>query len=141
MKHRCLLLIPSLVLILLTFSTLCTRPALSTPGHPREASRTSTTIPMDSTPVSYYQTIIDNNIFRPLGYTPPVQRPQYELIGTITGTHQKAFILDKLSQKLYTVRVGDKIGNGELIDIFPKRVTLNKDGVTTRLMLRSSLLR
>lgn len=33
---------------------------------------------------TFYQTIIDANIFRPLGWTKPISRPQFQLIATIT---------------------------------------------------------
>ena len=134
MKHRCFLLIPSLVLILLTFSTLCTSPALSTPVQQK-------TFESSSTPVSYYQIIIDNNIFRPLGYRPPVQRPVYELIGTMTGTHTRALILDKRSNRLVAIEVGERLGDATLIEVRPKQIMLQAKEKQTTLRLRHVFLR
>ena len=94
-----------------------------------------------STPLSYYQIIIDNNIFRPLGYTPPVQRPVYELIGTMTGTHQKAVILEKRYNRLVAIKVGEKLGDATLIEVRPKQITLQAKEKQTTLRLRHVFLR
>lgn len=37
----------------------------------------------------FYRTIIDNNLFRPLGWTPPRPREPYRLLGTIIPTDAK----------------------------------------------------
>ncbi len=81
-------------------------------------------IPADKTPMvsrpppvepekDFYQTIIDNNIFLPLGYRPARPAPAYQLIGTSVAAQPAgttASILDRGSRRLYIVRVGDKIG-------------------------------
>lgn len=94
-----------------------------------------------STPESFYQTIIDNNLFRPHGWHPPVRQSQYELIGTLMGTlNENAFILDKHSNKVLTLTVGEKIGEVVLNEISPKRIKLTENGQRKFLTLRSPLI-
>ena len=55
---------------------------------------------------SYYQTIIDNNLFRPLGWTPPRPKEPYRLIGTIHPTDDRTppkSILQSTSKSLYCI--------------------------------------
>lgn len=78
----------------------------------------------------FYQTIIDNNIFRPLGYRERTPAPQFKLIG-ITVSEQKtettAVILERKTQRVSTVNVGDKIGDVLVKEIAAKQVIL-QDG-------------
>ena len=80
------------------------------------------------TPAGFYQVIIDNNLFRPLGWYPPVQTPQYALLGTAiatdTTTHTKAFIVERRSGQLHIVRVDDQISDARVKGIKAKRVIL-----------------
>lgn len=39
--------------------------------------------PLTTLPPDYYQVIITNNLFRPLGWTPPKSAPAFELIATV----------------------------------------------------------
>ena len=94
--------------------------------QPKKDIRTSS-----ETSSEYYQVIIDNNIFRPLGWRPPQKKPQYTLIGTTIntdGSNAKAFILERLSSLSQTVKVGDTFGNATVKEILPKKVTLQEDG-------------
>lgn len=80
---------------------------------------------------AFYQVIIDNNIFRPLGWRPPQKPQQYTLIGTISapdGSNAKAFILKRGSNQLHTVKVGETLGNVTVKEIQAKQVKLQEDG-------------
>ena len=77
---------------------------------------------------AFYQTIIDNNIFRPLGWQPVAPQPKYMLIGTAIATrttqHTKAFIVERHSGQLHIVRVNDQIGEQMVKRIETKQVIL-----------------
>ena len=82
-------------------------------------------------PSDYYQIIVDNNIFRPLGWKPPNKEPEYTLIGTSfdpIGDRSEAFVLEKRSNQFHIVRVGDKIGEAIVKEIAEKTVSLYSDG-------------
>lgn len=92
----------------------------------------------------FYRTIVDNNLFRPLGWRPKVSGPAYRLIGTIVPTDVKtdtrAIIQTTAGNKTYIVTIGDLIApNTTVIDIKNKHVTLNKVGKRTTLKLDASL--
>ena len=98
------------------------------PDTKRSASSHSKTL---ETPDSFYQTIIDNNIFRPLGWQPPRKQPDYTLIGTAASQNaadSKAFILERRSNRLYTVKIGDTLDDARVKEIQSKRVTLHEAG-------------
>ena len=83
------------------------------------------------TPNEFYQLIVDNNIFRPLGWKPPQKTPQYTLIGTTIasdGSNATAFIVERQSNQFHTVKVGETFGNVSVKEILPKKVTLKKEG-------------
>ncbi len=129
------------LLILLTADSLYLRPAAPTPPQQRQTrevssqsksmQRDATTRNTDSTPDSFYQTIIDNNIFRSLGWQPPRKQPDYTLIGTAVSQNvadSKAFILERRSNRLHTVKVGDTLDDARVKEIQSKRVTLHEAG-------------
>lgn len=80
------------------------------------------------TPEAFYQTIIDNNLFRPLGWQPEAPQPKYMLIGTVitknTTQHTKAFIVERQSRQLHIVQVNDRIGEQIVKGIKAKKVIL-----------------
>ncbi len=79
----------------------------------------------------YYRVIVDNNIFRPLGWRPPKSEPEYTFIGTSTsadGSKVEGYILERRSNKFYTAVIGDKIGDAVVTDIKQKQILLDKDG-------------
>lgn len=83
------------------------------------------------TPNEFYQLIVDNNIFRPLGWSPPQKTPQYTLIGTTIASdasNATAFILEHQSNQFHTVKVGKTFGNVSVKEILPKKVTLQEEG-------------
>ena len=97
----------------------------------RLSATTSTKTEKSTTLESFYQTIIDNNIFRPLGWQPPRKQPDYTLIGTAVSqnvTDSKAFILDRRSHQLHIVKVGDTLDDARVKEIQLKRVTLHEAG-------------
>ena len=81
----------------------------------------------------FYSVIIDNNIFRLLGWQPAQKTFPYKLIASITYTDGKrkasAIIQETTTEKkTYYVFIGDTIGDMSVINIQPKQVTLNKAG-------------
>lgn len=81
----------------------------------------------------FYSTIIDNNLFRPLGWRPSRPKEPYRLIETIIPTDGKTFaqaILETTRGNMtYTVTRGDTLdADTTVIDIQPKQVTLEKIG-------------
>lgn len=91
---------------------------------PSVQTRTSHRAYTDLTPDSYYQIIIDANIFRLIGWRPPVKKTRYELIGTTRSDKPTAILLDKQSNQQFTLQIGEKIGEARLEKIEPKRVIL-----------------
>ena len=85
---------------------------------------------------AFYKVIIENNLFRPLGWTPPNNEPAYSLVGTVVdanGTIAQATLLEKTSNRYHFVTVGAKLGDMTVKDIQAKQVTLDKAGVTITL--------
>ncbi len=92
---------------------------------------TSTTSSFESVP--FYRTIIDNNLFRPLGWRPPRPKEPYRLIGTIlpknADVSPNAILQTTAGNKTYIVSTGDKLDTDTTVtDIQPKQVTLEKAG-------------
>ena len=84
----------------------------------------------------YYQVIVDNNLFRPLGWKPPNKKPEYSLLGTTvdpTGNRSEAFVVEERTNQFFIVGVGEKIGDALVKEIEDKKVTLYKDGETITL--------
>ena len=85
---------------------------------------------------AFYKTIIDHNLFRPLGWTPPNNEPSYSLVGTVVnpnGAISQATLLEKRSNRYHFVTVGTKVGDMTVKDIQARRVTLDKAGETVTL--------
>lgn len=86
-------------------------------------------IEQDNTPTAFYQVIIENNLFRPLGWTPPKPKPVYRLLGTvisIEGTNRQAILLEIATNRLHFLKVGDTVGEDKVTDILPKQITLQQ---------------
>ena len=80
---------------------------------------------------AFYKTIIDNNLFRPLGWTPPNNEPAYSLVGTAVdanGRISQATLLEKRSNRYHFVTIGTKLGDTTVKDIQAKQVILDKAG-------------
>ncbi|MXV74415.1 hypothetical protein F4Z99_09065 [Candidatus Poribacteria bacterium] len=93
---------------------------------------------------NYYQTIIDNNLFRPLGWRPPRPREPYRLIGTKlardANTPPQAIIESTAGNTTYIVSIGEKIdASTEVVDIQPKQVTLSTNGAQRKLRLNTAV--
>ena len=94
-------------------------------------------------PRDFYRTIIDNNIFRPLGWSSPRPKETYRLIGTLIpcdGKSKAQAILQKNpAGKTYTVTIGDQLDADIIvIDIQTKQVILEKAGQRRTLTLNTT---
>ena len=94
---------------------------------------------------AFKRTIIDNNIFRPLGWTPPRPQEPYRLLGTIIPTDAKtppkAVIQNTVENQTHIVTIGDTLDTEtHVTDIQTKHVTLKKNGQQRQLTLKSSFL-
>lgn len=111
---------------------------------PIEASSRARALPpaaFDS--FAYYRTIIDNNIFRPLGWTPPRPVEPYRLIGTKLATDANtppyAILQTTTGNTTYIVSLGETLdASTEVVSIAAKQVTLSTNGQprTLRLSIR-----
>ena len=85
----------------------------------------------------FYRTIVDNNIFRPLGWRPPNKEPEYKFVGTSVdsknGAKLEAYVREQRSNKFYMVTIGDKVGDAVVKEISEKEIILDKDGETITL--------
>lgn len=93
----------------------------------------------------FYRTIIDNNLFRPLGWRPPRPREPYRLIGTLLPTDanipKQAILQRTPAGSTYTVTVGETLDNDtKVVDISSKQVTLSTAGVQRSLKLNTTPL-
>ena len=80
---------------------------------------------------AFYKAIIDYNLFRPLGWTPPKNEPEYSLVGTAVdpnGAISQATLLEKRSNRYHFVTIGTKVGDMTVKDIEARRVILDKAG-------------
>lgn len=90
---------------------------------------------------TYYRTIIDNNLFRPLGWTPPRPIEPYRLIGTIlprdANTPPQAILQTTAGEKTYIVTTGEPLDAlTEVVLIESTSVTLSRNGQQRTLRLR-----
>lgn len=94
---------------------------------------------------AFKRTIINNNLFRPLGWTPPRPQEPYRLLGTIIPTDAKtppkAIIQNIVRNQTHIVTIGDTLDTDTYVtDIQTKHVTLKKNGQPRQLTLKSSFL-
>lgn len=96
---------------------------------------------------AFYRTIVNNNLFRPLGWMPPRPREPYRLIGTIiptdASTSKQAILQSTTVGIIHTVSLGETLDTDTTVfDIQSKQVTLEKAGVRRTLHLNiTSLLK
>ncbi|MDE0327319.1 MAG: hypothetical protein OXN27_25610 [Candidatus Poribacteria bacterium] len=93
---------------------------------------------------SYYRTIIDNNLFRPLGWTSPRPKEPYRLLGTIVSpdadTPPQAILQTTVGNTTRIVVTGEKLDpDTAVVDIQPKQVTLSTKGQQRTLKLNAAL--
>lgn len=83
----------------------------------------------------FYRVIIENNLFRPLGWQRPNRDPEYALIATWIGTRgsvAKALVMERKSSKLYYVARGEKVGDTTVEKIEANQVSLKaSDDIVT----------
>lgn len=83
----------------------------------------------------FYRVIIENNLFRPLGWQRPNRDPEYALIATWIGTQEpvaKALVMERKSSQLYYVAKGEKIGDAVVENIAANQVNLKaSDNIVT----------
>ena len=80
---------------------------------------------------AFYRTIIDHNLFRPLGWTPPKNEPSYKLESTAVdknGVISQATLLETRSNRYHFVTIGTELGDMTVKDIQDGKVTLDKAG-------------
>ena len=94
---------------------------------PHRTRRTSTiTQPSRFQDTEFYRTIIDNNLFRPLGWRLPRPREPYRLLGTILPADRntvspQAIIQATLGNTIHIITIGEKLdANTKVTDIQPK---------------------
>lgn len=95
-------------------------------------------IEQDRTLDAFYRVIIENNLFRPLGWMPPHPQPVYRLLGTvisIDGTKKQAILQEIASEQLHFLKVGDSIDGAEVTEIISKQMTLQQSEQTLTLKL------
>lgn len=93
----------------------------------------------------FYRTIVDNNLFRPLGWHPPRLKEPYRLLGTRTPTDGKseaqAILQSTTEGRTYTISLGETLDpDTTVVGIQPKQVTLEKAGVRRTLYLNATPL-
>ncbi|RKU26317.1 hypothetical protein C6499_13740 [Candidatus Poribacteria bacterium] len=93
----------------------------------------------------FYRIIIDNNLFRPLGWPPPRPQEPYRLLGTIipidAKSRPKAIIQNIVRNQTHIVTISDTLdSNTYVTDIQTKHITLKKNGQQRQLTLKSSFL-
>ena len=109
------------------------------PPQPRRVEQTPPPVFETET---FYRTIIDNNLFRPLGWTPARPTEPYRLIGTIlpidANTPRRAILESTAGNKTYIVSTGEKIdASTEVVSIQGKQVILSRNGQQRTLHLQS----
>ena len=79
----------------------------------------------------YYNVIVNNNIFRPLGWRPPNREPEYAFVTTSVyddASLSVGYVEERRSNRTHAVGIGDKIGDAVVTDIKDKEILLDKDG-------------
>ncbi len=90
----------------------------------------------------FYRVIVDNNLFRPLGWQAPNREPNYVLVATLIESHgkmAKALLIESRSNKTYYVTTGEKIQDATVETIESRQVRLDISGEI--LTLKAPLIR
>jgi hypothetical protein len=136
-----------LLLVTLVFAFL-TPPPIETqsvkviePPHPR---RVRLAYPAVFETEAFYRTIIDNNLFRPLGWTPPRPVEPYRLVGTRIGrddnTPAQAILEKTGSHSPLIVSIGDMLdASTEVVGVAGKSVVLETAGKKRTLRLQAGV--
>ena len=111
-------------------------PEIQNAGKDTSAHRKNPSVNRNKEPngnADFYRVIVENNLFRPLGWQKPNSEPQYTLIATLIepeGNMARAFLMDRKSNQSYYVAIGEKVGDAIVKDIKSNQVTLYKVGDT-----------
>ena len=147
-KRVCYLLIAGALLLLLSVVVVSFRlKAIPEPEEVKEKTdpephRVRLASPKVFDAEAFKRTIIDNNLFRPLGWTPPRSIEPYRLIGTIlpraANTPLQAIIQTAAGNTTHIVTTGEKIdADTEVVSIESKQVVLESKGQPRTLYLPS----
>ena len=82
---------------------------------------------IDSGP-EHYSVISTHNLFRPFGWTSPVDAPKWRLIGIV---NDKAYFVSVKSFRISVLSRGGTLGNNKVIQISDRKVTLEGGDVYT----------
>ena len=139
-KRACGLLIAgAFVLLAIVFALKSETPPIETrsvkvvePSAVRRVQRTPPS-PVMEVSETYYRTIIENNLFRPLGWMPPRPVEPYRLLGTIDPTDvsspPRAILQTTAGKTAYIVSVGDRLDTEtKVVSIEGKAVVLETAG-------------
>lgn len=88
----------------------------------------------------FYRVIVENNLFRPLGWTEPRHQLEYVLIATwieSRGETAKALLVEGSSNQTYYATTGEKVGNATIGNIESKQVDMNISGKILTLKIPS----
>lgn len=91
----------------------------------------------------YYQVIITNNLFRPLGYRKPRPPPPYQLIATVTNHESganRALLRRAKDGRIYYVGLGEAFDNAKVERIGRRSVTILVDGRSREFRLPRTVL-
>lgn len=147
-KRACFLIAGAFILLVTLFFALMTSPietqSVKVIEPPAERRVRLTHSPVFDAE-AFKRTIISNNLFRPLGWTPPRPTEPYSVLGTIlprsANTPPKAIIQTTAGNKTYIVTLGEKIDDAtEVVLIERKQVTLSTDGQRRTLKLTTHYL-
>ena len=75
----------------------------------------------------FYDVIVTNNLFRPLGYRKPRKSPSFQLVATVIDSKNgknRALVQNNRNGKIYYVTVGEGFAGAEVKQIEPNRITL-----------------
>ena len=89
----------------------------------------------------FYRVIVENNLFRPLGWQVPRSEPKYDLIATLIESHgkmAKALLMENASNQTYYVTTGEQIGEATVEKIESRQVRLNISGEILTLKVPSA---
>ena len=134
MAHwRCLCYV--CVFLVVLFPKVCGAPTTQAP------TAVAVEAPLTGIESDFYQTIIQNNLFAPLGTDlTPTRRPgsHLSLLATFTntgGTQPRALIQNTTTGQQATIAVGESFGNFRLTHVNAKNVRLQHNGEEVRLSL------
>ena len=117
-----------------------TRTGWRRPGNFHRVSTTEMLFSEDSEG-EFYQTIIRNNLFAPLGTVlnpPPILGENLMLLATFlreAPAMSTALIKNRTTGRQHTIAVGESVGDFRLTEVQSKNVTLSHNGETARLAL------